>query len=430
MGSRLESLLGIPSSHHRQTGLLFLFAFGMSGAYVSSRADADAMFLARIGLERLPAMILVAASGVAIVTAVYARTVARLPLQFVILTTHLLLATVTLLLALAVNSGSQKTIIPAALYLIAELRGALGSIQFATLLNEMFRSSAPASISGVASAGSTLSGILLGALTGWLAGHYGAASVLFLIPCLDLFAGFVALRCMNQPPSDRLLTDSSIAGPVTSGKDDSCDVEDRRQVQTLKDIPLVRYIVGIVCLKTVVVLLVEYEWKSAASARFSVENELAEFFGAYYAVMFLLTACLQLFGTSRVLTRMGSRAGLAAFPGSVTIALSTIFITANPAAMFWCLTMARGCDVLRRGLTDTAMHLLYWPLGPAVRRQVIALSGGWIKPLTEAVAAIILIPLAATLSDRELSLMIVALCCVWLGIIYFGNRPRAKGQAF
>ena len=51
-----------------RTGLLFLFSFGMTGAYVGARSDADAVFLSRIGIERLPAMILVSASGVAIVT--------------------------------------------------------------------------------------------------------------------------------------------------------------------------------------------------------------------------------------------------------------------------------------------------------------------------------------------------------------------------
>ena len=74
--------------------------------------------------------------------------------------------------------------------------------------------------------------------------------------------------------------------------------------------------------------------------------------------------------------------------------------------MFWCLTVARGCDVLRRGLTDTALNILYWPLGPTMRRQVIALNGGWVKPLTEALSAILLIPLTATLSGRGLAFTI------------------------
>ena len=152
ISSRLEKLLHIPASQQGRTGLLFLFAFGMSGAYVCARADADAMFLSRVGVERLPAMILVAASAVAIISAVYSRLVAKASLRRVILFTHLLLASATIGLTVLIESGNQSDAIPESLYLLAELRGAIGSIQFATLLNEMFHRSAPAEVSGVAGA--------------------------------------------------------------------------------------------------------------------------------------------------------------------------------------------------------------------------------------------------------------------------------------
>lgn len=122
-----------------------------------------------------------------------------------------------------------------------------------------------------------------------------------------------------------------------------------------------------------------------------------------------------------MLTRLGIQAGLAAFPGSLTLVLSTVFFAVKPTAMFWCLTVAQGCDVLHRGLTDAAHNVLYWPLGPSLRRQVIALNGGWVKPLTEALAAVLLIPLTATLSDRGLALTISGLCIIWLIFIYRGR---------
>ena len=98
ISARLETLLKIPPSQQGRTGLLFLFAFGMSGAYVCARSEGDAAFLARVGVARLPAMILVAASAVAIVTAVYSRLVASMSLRKVILWTHILLGASTLAL--------------------------------------------------------------------------------------------------------------------------------------------------------------------------------------------------------------------------------------------------------------------------------------------------------------------------------------------
>jgi len=64
-----------------------------------------------------------------------------------------------------------------------------------------------------------------------------------------------------------------------------------------------------------------------------------------------------------------------------------------------------------------------------MRRQVIALNGGWIKPLTEALAAVLLIPLTATLSDRGLAITISGLCIVWLIAVYRGRyTPSEPGN--
>lgn len=432
ISSRIETLLKIPPAQQARTGLLFVFSFGMTGAYVGARSDADAVFLSRIGIERLPAMILVSASGVAIITALYAKTLARLSLQRVVFATHLLLALATLSMTLMLEAAGQSIGIPAALYLLAELRGTLGSIQFATLLNELFRSAPPAHSSGIASSGSTLAGVMLGAATGWVAASFGAHSVLYLILTMDILAGLIALRCRRTATPD----DSDAPKPDTSNEqpppsDSSAASRDHAESPTsplliLKQSSLARYIAGIVCLKTVVVLLIEYEWKSTAVAYYSTEDELTSFFGMFYAATAMLTGCLQLFGTSRFLTRFGIQAGLAAFPGSVTLVLSSVFFIVKPIAMFWSLTVARGCDVLRRGLTDPALNVLYWPLGPAMRRQVIALNGGWVKPLTEALAAVLLIPLTATLSDRGLALTISGLCIVWMIAVYRGRYPSSS----
>lgn len=425
--SRVEKILKIPPEQQLRTGMLFVFSFGMTGAYIGARSDADAFFLSRIGVERLPAMILISASGVAIVTALYTRTLARLSLQRVVSGTHLVLALITLTLGLMLNTNQQTVGIPAGLYLLAELRGTLGSIQFATLLNELFRSNAPARVSGTASSGSTISAVILGSLIGWLATRFGATSVLYVIVVMDATAGFAALRCRRTQVAQDDLDDEERHVPQPPETDNGeNEMAPASPIAILKQVPLARYLAGIVCLKTIIVLLIEYEWKSTAVSNFPSENELASFFGIFYASTAMLTGSLQLFGTSRFLTRYGVHAGLAAFPGSVTLALSTVFFVVKPQAMFWCLTITRGCDVLRRGLTDTALNVLYWPLGPALRRRVIAMNGGWIKPLSEAFAAVLLFPLTATLSSRGLAFAITSLCLVWLFVTYRRSRTTPE----
>ncbi len=436
ISSRLEKLLRIPASQQGRTGLLFLFAFGMSGAYVCARADADAMFLSRVGVQRLPAMILVAASAVAILSAVYSRLVAKASLRRVILFTHLLLASVTIGLTLLIESGYQSDAISESFYLLAELRGAIGSIQFATLLNEMFHRSAPAEVSGVAGSGATLAGIVLGGAIGFLAAQFGATSVLFLIPVLDVMAGLVAMRCPGRVQAES--EDSMAAGegdrPSEASRredvhgpnpDDEDSEDDVRQspLQILRTAPLARYLAMIICLKSVVVLLIEFEWKSAAGHHFAKEDDMASFFGVFYAGMFFLTGLLQLFGTSRVLTRSGIRTGLAAFPGCLSVVLTGVLFSSG-ATMFWWLAFARGCDTIRRSVTDPAINILYWPLNQNVRRQAIAFNGGWVKPLSEALTAVLLIPLAAALTQQGRAGVVLVVSAIWMFMIYRGRSAK------
>lgn len=398
-------MLGISPSRQSRVLKLFAYAFCMSGAYVGTRTVADAVFLARAGIERLPAMILITATGVALVTAVYLRFVKRLSLQRVIFVCHILLGIATLALAFGLRTGNKTVALSAGLYLLADLRGALGTIHFATLMNEMFRRSPPARETGVASAGSTLAGILVGGAVGSLAAEVHAAGELFYIPCLDLAAGFIALRC-RRSEADK--------------NPDSPPAADDNQLGTwdlLKQTPLARYLVAMLCIKSVVVLLIEYEWKSASTLMFTQEDKLAEYFGLFYSSLYLGTGFVQLFVTSRVLTRWGVRAGLVSFPLCVALVLSAVFLIPSPTTMFWGLTIARGCDVLRRGITDAAIHVMYWPLGPSNRRQLIVLNGGWVKPACEAATAMLLIPVVAQVSDGTLCMIITGVCLTWILLI-------------
>lgn len=414
--ARIETLLGIPPSEQKRTWLLFLYAFGMSGAYVAARTDADALFLARAGVERLPAMILVSATGVTLLTAVYAAVVRRVSLQLVVVLFHALLGLSTIGLTRLLEAYPGTIVIPAALYLLAELRGALGAIHFSTLLNEMFNRSVPARVAGVAGSGSTLAGILLGGATGVLASRVGIYGLLYLIPVLDVLAGVIAFFC--RPRASRGASVSSEHEPLSQ----------KFPVSRLLAHPLARYVSGMVALKTVVVVLLEYEWKLAAVDHLASEEALAEFFGEFYSSIFLLTGTVQLLGTSRVLTRLGLRTALASFPVGISVVLLPLVTTGDATLLFWGLTLARGCDVLRRGLSDPAIHLLYWPLNSAFRKQVIAFTGGWIKPVTEAASAAVLIPLAVHLPRSGLSLLIIAVCVTWLTVIYTGRGPRSVRQ--
>ena len=102
-----------------------------------------------------------------------------------------------------------------------------------------------------------------------------------MIVVMDALAGFVALRCRyrdlasGKPPATP--SEHTISGKTLD------DDEILTPAQILKQVPLARYLAVLVILKTIVVLLIEFEWKSKASAYYSSEDDLASFFGVFYA---------------------------------------------------------------------------------------------------------------------------------------------------
>ena len=92
--------------------------------------------------------------------------------------------------------------------------------------------------------------------------------------------------------------------------------------------------------------------------------------------------------------------------------------------MFWWLTFARGCDTIRRSVTDPAINILYWPLNQNVRRQAIAFNGGWVKPLSEALTAVLLIPLAAAWTQQDRAGVVLVVSAIWMFMIYRGRSAK------
>ena len=406
----VSGMMAIPPADRPAALLLFVYAFGGAGGYVIARTVADSQFLSQIGPAKLPAMYLVAAGAVALASVLYGWCAQRCSLRRIVRWTLISYAVISLVLPMLMRNHPGSLVLLAGVYIFAQIRGAVGSVQFTTLLNEQFARGRQANVFGVVGAGATTAGIVLGALVGWLAKHMATEDLMYLAAAMDLvaFAPVLFLRsgsgaAAGEPESERAFGSDALP-------------QDARGAGGFR--PPLALIAGLVCLAVLASTLVEFQWKVAAADSLARDNvRLTRFFGYYYAVVFLLTGMAQLILTGRIIRRLGLLPALMVLPLTLGLATVCTLVVSVQRIALWAITLAKGCDVLRRSLNDPAMQMLYAPMPKHTRRRAIAVAFGIVKPSSEALAAVGILLAVPSVAVREFSYIVLVLAVLWLGLI-------------
>jgi len=450
----VAGLVDVPPEDRPTALLLFIYVFGSAGGYVTARTVADSLFLSQIGTGKLPAMYMVAAGAVALASISYGRCVRQHSLRRIVRWTLISCAVISLALPSLMYRHPGSLPLLAGVYVFAQIRGAIGSVQFTTLLNEQFTHGRRGSVFGVVALGATGAGITLGGLVGWLGQRIATENLMYLAAAMDVVA-FVPILFLR---SGRVASAGTPNAQVEFG---GGGLELEEPVGPKRSPPLL-LIASLACLAVLVSTLVEFQWKVAAREEFAAEElaakelaakelaakelaakeftaeELADeearltarlttYFGYFYAVVFLLTGATQLILTGRVIHRVGVMAALMVLPFTLGVACLCTLIASAERIALWTITFAKGCDVLKRGLNDPGMQMLYVPMPKNMRRQAIAVVHGIVKPSSEALAALAILVATPLISFCQLSYVALSLAVLWLGLVawyWITNRPR------
>jgi len=416
----LAGLVDVPPEDRPTALLLFIYVFGSAGGYVTARTVADSLFLSQIGPAKLPAMYMVAAGAVALASILYGRSARRQSLRRIVRWTLGFCAVLSLALPTLMHQYAGSLALFASVYVFAQIRGAIGSVQFTTLLNEQFTRGRQASVFGVVAIGATAAGIALGGLVGWLGQRMATENLMYIAAAMDLVA-FVPIMFLRSGPAP---TAAALETHLEYGTEPRGMDEPANGVLS----PPLMLIAGLVCLTVVVSTLVEFQWKVAAAEELARdEARLTTYFGYFYAIVFLLTGAAQLILTGRFIHRLGVLPALMILP--LTLAAASVCTLAASAQriVLWAITFAKGCDVLRRSLNDPGMQVLYAPMPKHVRRQAIAVVFGIVKPSSEALAAVGILVAIPAIAVRDLSFVALSLAVVWLGLVawyWIADRRR------
>ncbi|MCR9296223.1 MAG: hypothetical protein NXI32_26220 [bacterium] len=431
-----DPLAVLQPAERRGIALLFCYGFGNAAAYVLARTVADSAFLSRFGSDRLPELYMLSAGVVALSSVAYARCLPKWGLRATVVVTLMLFSLLSVALPAFMQSFPGSLVVLATSYLLAQIRGSLGTIQYATLLNEVFHGRRPERIVGLAGAGATLAGISMGIGIGVVSPNIPISWLLYAAAAIDLLTmlPLLALSAKRSLDAD---------GNLQSGNhalDANAEWERRRSkpaaesatsIRILPASGYVRYIALTVTFCILATTFVEYQWKvTAAEVLDRDSGQLARYFGIFYAVVYLLTGMMQLLVTSSVLQKRGMLAGLLSYP--MTLLATTLLAWVGSGSKFALpmITLCKGTDCLRRGLHDPTVQVLYSPLEKGARRKAITLVAGIAKPFAEAIAGFLLVVLSKQFSPEQMSPFVFATILLWLASSWrlwrwFRRTPKA-----
>ena len=388
-----------------------------------TRTVADSIFLSQFGTDRLPELYLLSAGVVTLTSMFYGGLVARIGLRLSIVSTLVSFAVISAALPALLRNGGDSLIVLTCAYLLAQIRGSLGTIQFATVLNEQLGNQQHEKVIGIVGAGATLAGLTAGGVIAMAPAEFPIEHFLTIAALLDLatLVPLLALRSTLRARRD-----------IATGHN---YYSRGAQRPTWRAIFSDSYLVLITCavaLCIVATTLVEFQWKVSAAERYGTDTQaMARYFGLFYGVIYLLTGSIQLFGTSRILRRFGIASGLVTLPAAILVGASLSVVAASPFFLFVALTLSKGTDLWRRSLFDPAIQLVYWPLEKTARRQAITFVAGMAKPFSEALAASAVVLFTLYFAPQRLSVVVILVTLVWVVVcVRLASRfKRANANA-
>jgi hypothetical protein len=326
----------------------------VTAQFVGGKAARDALFLTQLNIASLPAMVIATSIFSVVLVAVNAKTVSRLsPARFVPWAFGV--SGVLLFAEWPLTFLSPKLAAVLVYLHISGLGPILGS-GFWLVASERFDPRTAKRKFGQIGGGGTFGGLLGGLLAERVAVMFGVGAMLPVLAILNLLCAWQIRRLVparaSQPQSTEFAAELT-PEPAWSG------------VHALAETPYLRHLALLVLLGTAGAALIDYAFKAQAVAALGRGESLLRFFGAYYAVVSLVTFAVQTSTSRFALERFGL-----AFPTATpSIALLVSGFGALAVPGFASAIVARGSESVFRGsLFRSGYEVFYTPIPIAEKR--------------------------------------------------------------
>ncbi len=303
--------------------------------------------------------------------------------------------------------GTAPEQVAVLLYLQMAVFGAVLISGFWSVVNERFDPhTAKHTIARVAAA-ATLGGVIGGLLAGKVAAALDVRSMLLVLGGLH-FACFFTVRAVGDSRS--------------SSRGDSKPTM-QSGVRLLATNRYLQLMGLLMVLAAVLAALVDYAFKSAASAMLTSGEDLVVFFGQFYAAVGVLTFLIQSALGPRLLRRYGIGATLAVMPA---VALGAAFVSVAAAGKLWSIVVLRaGQLAFTNSFFRSAFELLYTPLPPPTKRPtktIIDVASDRLGDVLGSGVLLLLLAISPSLSSSVVIGVAIVIAIITLYVVHLLYR--------
>ena len=369
-------------------------------AYFVARTVGDSLFLSRIGNDHLALIFVIAGICTSVIAGGWYFATRHISVSKSIQISGAAFALLSLTAWALLPAYHHSYALLAAIYLLAEVKGVINTINVVSVLNTKLGRDASkpawAAIGLAAPIAAVVAGVVFGleyhllSLRYWLL--FGAV--------LDVASCLIGFALAKTPAVGKTIDGKpkTYGSSISHLQDDSGAFQGvQKQVEKVKKVYVSSskfrfWISVLIAAKVIALTIVAFEWKSSVNLFFEGnEGQMLRFFGIYYGAVGLATIGLQWFLTSSLLVQRKLSLPILLMP-VLLIAVAFSFVAgASLVVVFAAATFGKSLDAWRRSVHDTTLNLLYTKIQREERRGTISLSNGVIKPLSEVVASSVIL---------------------------------------
>jgi AAA family ATP:ADP antiporter len=416
MSEWLRKVFDIKEGEGHRAFLMFIYVFLIIASLLIIKPVRNSLFLTHLGVTKLPYAYILVAVSAGLIISLYSKYSNRIRLNRIMLIAAVVAIAFLILFYLLLCLNYRAGWFYYAFYVWVSIFGVLSTSNFWLLANYVFNAREAKRLFGFIGAGGIAGGIFGGYLTNVLAPRIGTKHmilfcVLFL-SCCTLLLMEVWRRWARRTYVDRIHRERRTA---THSAQESA-------LKTVMRSKHLTYVAGVVGVGVIVANFVDYQFSAIASEVITEEDKLTAFFGFWLSNLSLVSLCVQLLLTSRILKAFGIMVSLFFLP--IGIFIGALGILIQPAV--WSAVLIKVSDGgFKHSINKSGLELLSLPIPSNVKNRAKAFIDVFVDSAATGCGGVLLILCMSYLgvAVQYISLIIIGFIGLW---VYLITRVRRE----